>query len=94
MLYIQPKEIDRLLKGILIILIASPLFSAIYCMQVFATNNQILINKVELNPADTDSSTEKIELYNPSGGGIDVSSWTTSIPFWSTTQSMIPQKES
>jgi len=42
MSYIQVKEIDRRLKGLLIILMAS-LFSSIYYLQAYATtNNQIL----------------------------------------------------
>ena len=78
MSYIQVKEIDRCLKGLLIIFMAS-LFSSIYCLQAYATtNNQILINEVELNPAGTDTGTEKVELYNPSNTGIDVSGWTIS----------------
>jgi hypothetical protein len=77
MSYIQLKETHSRLKRLLIILIAS-LFSAIFCMQAYATNNEILINKVELNPAGTDSGTEKVELYNPSSSGIDVSGWTVS----------------
>jgi beta-lactamase superfamily II metal-dependent hydrolase len=80
MSYIQVKEIDRILKGLPIILIVS-LFSSIYCFcsQAYATtNNQILINEVELNPAGTDTGTEKVELYNPSNTGIDVSGWTIS----------------
>ncbi len=47
-------------------------------MQAYATNNEILIDEVELNPAGTDSGTEKVELYNPSSSGIDVSGWTIS----------------
>jgi len=59
MSYIQVKEIDSRLKGLLIILMAS-LFSSIYCLQAYATtNNQILINEVELNPPGTDTGTEK-----------------------------------
>ena len=55
------------------------LFSPIYCLQSYATtNNQILINEVELNPAGTDTGTEKVELYNPSNTGIDISDWTVS----------------
>ena len=78
MSYIQVKENDRRLKGLLIILMAS-LFSVIYCGQAYATtNNQILINEVELNPAGTDTGTEKVELYNPSNTGIDISGWTIS----------------
>lgn len=77
MYYIQRKEIHSRLKGLLIILMAS-LFSAIFCMQAYATNNQILINEVELNPAGTDSGTEKVELYNPSSKGVDISGWTVS----------------
>jgi len=78
MSYIQVKEIDRRLKGLLIILMAS-LFSSIYCLEAYATtNNQILINEVEVNPAGTDTGTEKVELYNPSNTGIDVSGWTIS----------------
>jgi hypothetical protein len=38
-----------------------------------ATNNQMLINEVELNPAGTDIGAEKVELYNPSNRGIDIS---------------------
>jgi beta-lactamase superfamily II metal-dependent hydrolase len=74
------KEIDRRLKGLLIILIiASLLFSPIYCLQAYATtNNQILINEVEPNPPGTDNGTEKVELYNPSNTGIDVGGWTVS----------------
>jgi beta-lactamase superfamily II metal-dependent hydrolase len=79
MSYIQVKEIDRRLKGPLIILMIASLFPSIYCLQAYATtNNQILINEVELNPAGTDISTEKVELYNPSNTGIDVSGWTIS----------------
>ncbi len=75
---IQVKEIDRRLKLVLIILMAS-LFSSIYCLPAYATtNNQILINEVELNPPGTDTGTEKVELYNPSNTGIDVSGWTIS----------------
>jgi hypothetical protein len=78
MSYIQVKEIEKRLKGLLIILMAS-LLSSIYCSEAYATaNNQILINEVELNPAGTDTGTEKVELYNPSNAGIDVSSWTIS----------------
>lgn len=55
------------------------LFSPIYCLQAYATtNNQILINEVESNPAGTDNGTEKVELYNPSNTGVDVSGWTVS----------------
>jgi beta-lactamase superfamily II metal-dependent hydrolase len=55
------------------------LFSPIYCLQAYATtNNQILINEVEPNPPGTDNGTEKVELYNPSNTGIDVSGWTVS----------------
>lgn len=55
------------------------LFSSIYCLQAYATtNNQILINEVELNPAGTDTGTERVELYNPSNTGIDVSGWAIS----------------
>ena len=55
------------------------LFSPIYCLQAYATtDNQILINEVELNPAGTDTGTEKVELYNPSNTSIDVSGWTIS----------------
>jgi beta-lactamase superfamily II metal-dependent hydrolase len=55
------------------------LFSSIYCLQAYATtNNQILVNEVELNPAGTDTGTEEVELYNPSNTGIDVSGWTVS----------------
>jgi competence protein ComEC len=76
MSYIQVREIDRRLKGLVIILMAS-LFSVIYCVQAYATtDNQILINEVELNPAGTDTGTEKVELYNPSDTSIDVSGWT------------------
>src|SRR5215210_1322462 len=82
MSYIQVKEIDRHLKGLLIIILVASLFSSIYCLQAYATttttNNQILINEVELNPAGTDTGTEKVELYNPSNTGIDVSGWTIS----------------
>jgi beta-lactamase superfamily II metal-dependent hydrolase len=78
MSYIQVKENDRRLKGPLIILMVS-LFSVICCVQAYATtNNQILINEVELNPAGTDTGTEKVELYNPSNTGIDLSGWTIS----------------
>jgi competence protein ComEC len=55
------------------------LFSPIYGLQTYATtDNQILINEVELNPAGTDTGTEKVELYNPSNTSIDVSGWTIS----------------
>jgi competence protein ComEC len=55
------------------------LFSPIYCLAAYATtNNQILINEVEPNPPGTDNGTEKVELYNPSNTGIDVSGWTVS----------------
>ncbi|MFL6309108.1 MAG: MBL fold metallo-hydrolase [Nitrososphaera sp.] len=55
------------------------LFLSIYCLQAYATsNNQVLINEVELNPAGTDIGTEKVELYNPSNMGIDISGWTIS----------------
>ena len=37
-----------------------------------------MINEVELNPAGTDTGTKKVELYNPSNTGIDVSGWTIS----------------
>jgi competence protein ComEC len=37
-----------------------------------------LINEVEPNPPGTDNGTEKVELYNPSNTGIDVSGWTVS----------------
>jgi competence protein ComEC len=78
MSYILASETDRDLKLPLIILMAS-LFSPIYCLEAYATtNNQILINEVELNPAGTDTGTEKVELYNPSNTGIDVSGWTIS----------------
>src|SRR3712207_2775994 len=78
MSYIQVKEIDRRLKVFLLILMAS-LFSVIYSVQAYATtDNQILINEVELNPAGTDTGTEKIELYNPSNIGVKVSGWTMS----------------
>src|SRR5918999_715428 len=79
MSYIQVKEIDRRLKVLVIILMIASLFSPIYCLQAFATtDNQILINEVELNPAGTDTGTEKVELYNPSNTSIDVSGWTIS----------------
>ncbi len=79
MSYIQVKEIDRRLKGLVIILMIASLFSPIYYLQAYATtNNQILINEVELNPAGTDTGTEKVELYNPSNTGIDISYWTVS----------------
>ncbi|MFL6496472.1 MAG: MBL fold metallo-hydrolase [Nitrososphaera sp.] len=55
------------------------LFLSIYCLQAYATsNNQVLINEVELNPAGTDIGTEKVELYNPLNMGIDISGWTIS----------------
>ena len=67
------------LKVLVIILMIASLFSPIYCLQAYATtDNQILINEVELNPAGTDTGTEKVELYNPSNTGIDVSGWTIS----------------
>ncbi len=47
-------------------------------MQADASNGEILINEVELNPAGVDSGTEKVELFNPSSSGIDVSGWTLS----------------
>jgi competence protein ComEC len=79
MSYIQVKEIDRRLKVLVIILMIASLFSPIYCLQAYATtDNQILINEVELNPAGTDTGTEKVELYNPSNTSIDVSGWTIS----------------
>jgi len=79
MSYIQVKENDRRLKGLLITLMIASLFSVIYSVQAYATtNNQILINEVELNPAGTDTGTEKVELYNPSNTGIDISGWTIS----------------
>jgi len=79
MSYIQVKEIDRRLKVLVIILMIASLFSPIYCLQAYATtDNQILINEVELNPAGTDTGTEKVELYNPSNTGIDISGWTIS----------------
>lgn len=60
-------------------MIIASLFSPIYCLQAYATtNNQILINEVEPNPPGTDNGTEKVELYNPSNTGIDVSGWTVS----------------
>ena len=79
MSYIQVKEIDRRLKVLVIILMIASLFSPIYCLQAYATTiNQILINEVELNPAGTDTGTEKVELYNLSNTSIDVSGWTIS----------------
>ena len=79
MSYIQVKEIDRCLKVLVIILMIASLFSPIYCLQAYATtDNQILINEVELNPSGTDTGTEKVELYNPSNTSIDVSGWTIS----------------
>ena len=79
MSYIQVKEIDRRLKVLVIILMIVSLFSPIYCSQAYATtDNQILTNEVELNPAGTDTGTEKVELYNPSNTSIDVSGWTIS----------------
>jgi beta-lactamase superfamily II metal-dependent hydrolase len=77
MSYIQLKETHSRLKRLLIISMAS-LFLAIFCIQAYATNNEILINEFELNPAGTDSGTEKVEPYNPSSSGIDVSGWTIS----------------
>jgi hypothetical protein len=63
MSYIQVKENDRRLKGLFITLMMASLFSVIYSVQAYATtNNQILINEVELNPAGTDTGTEKVEL--------------------------------
>ena len=60
-------------------MIIASLFSPIYCLEAYATtNNQILINEVEPNPPGTDNGTEKVELYNPSNTGIDVSGWTVS----------------
>jgi competence protein ComEC len=60
------------------ILIAS-LFSLIYCMQAYATNNsEISINEVELNPPGTDSGSEKVEIYNPSSSAIGLTGWTIS----------------
>jgi hypothetical protein len=44
-------------------------------MQAYATNNDILINEVELNPAGSDSGTEEVELYNPLISATDVSGW-------------------
>src|SRR3712207_6326088 len=73
------KEINRRLKGLLIILMIASLFSPIYYLQAYATtNDQILINEVEPNPPGTDNGTEKVELYNPSNTGIDVGGWTVS----------------
>jgi beta-lactamase superfamily II metal-dependent hydrolase len=67
------------LKVLGIILMIASLFSPIYCLQAYATtDNQNLINEVELNPAGTDTGTEKVELYNPSNTSIDVSGWTIS----------------
>ena len=72
---------------ILLILIASSLFSAIHyylppppaaAASATAANNEILINEVELNPAATDSGAEKVELYNPSNGAVDLNGWTIS----------------
>lgn len=79
MSYIQVKEIDKRLKGLFLILMIASLFSPIYCLKAYATtNNQVLINEIELNPPGSDIGTEKVELYNPSGVGIEVSGWTVS----------------
>lgn len=43
-------------------------------MSAFAAN-EVLINEIELNPADTDSGAEKVELYNPSNSTVDISGW-------------------
>ncbi len=82
----QEKFYRRLKRGlILLILIASSLFSAIHyylpptaAADAAAANNEILINEVELNPAGTDSSAEKVELYNPSSSAVDLNGWTIS----------------
>ena len=67
------------LEVLLIILMIASLFSPIFYLEAYATtNNQILINEVESNPPGTDNGTEKVELYNPSNTGIDVSGWTVS----------------
>ena len=68
------------LEVLLIILMIASLFSPIFYLEAYATttNNQILINEVEPNPPGTDIGTEKVELYNPSNTGIDVSGWTVS----------------
>ena len=67
------------LEVLLIILMIASLFSPIFYLEAYATtNNQILINEVESNPPGTDNGTEKVELYNPSNTGINVSGWTVS----------------
>lgn len=74
MYYILHKAIHSHLQRLTPILIAS-LFSTIYCLPASAAN-ELLINEVELNPADTDIGEEKVELYNPSNNTIYVSGWT------------------
>jgi competence protein ComEC len=70
----------RLEVLLIILMMIASLFSPIYYLEAYATttNNQILINEVEPNPPGTDNGTEKVELYNPSNTGIDVSGWTVS----------------
>jgi competence protein ComEC len=50
----------------------------------------MLINEFELNPAGTDSGTEKVELYNPSSSAINVSGWTVSSTAGKTTAAAYP----
>ena len=64
----------------MLILIAS-LFSAIcYCVPAaWAVSDQdVMVNEVELNPRGTDNGAEKVELYNPTKSTIDISGWTIS----------------
>jgi beta-lactamase superfamily II metal-dependent hydrolase len=74
-------DVIQLRKSIIIVLI-------VVALPLFLTdddNNQqsfaapaILINEVELNPLGTDSGQEKVELYNPSDGPVDLGGWTLS----------------
>jgi hypothetical protein len=75
--YIRLKQIHSRLRKLLLILLAS-VFSVIYCFATSSAVNEILINEVELNPAGSDISAEKVELYNPSSSVIDLSGWTVS----------------
>lgn len=73
-------DIIQLRKSIIILIVL-----ALPLLLTDDDNNQqsfaaptILINEVELNPLGTDSAQEKVELYNPSEGPVDVGGWTLS----------------
>jgi competence protein ComEC len=65
------KRLQSLVISLLIVLIT-------FGVPRFAAATNILLNEVEVNPPGTDSGFEKVELYNPSAGPIDVSGWTIS----------------